>query len=85
MICTVPLCYFGTSFSEHYEHNVDNVAFEVFGQDWSSGGLGGSAGGIELPQGNGLSLPRNEGCVLGELREVGSPLSQFSGQDGNRC
>ena len=36
-----------------------------------SRGLGPWASGIELPRGNGPSLPRNEGCVLGELRVAG--------------
>ena len=40
---------------EFYEHNVDNLAIEVVGQNWSCevicfpGGLGGRAGGIKLP------------------------------------
>ena len=40
--------------------------------------MGARASGIELPHGNGPSLPRKEGCVLG------SPLSHFSEHDGNR-
>ena len=42
----------GTSSFDNYEHNVDNAAL---------------AGGIDLPHGNGPFMPRNEGCVLGEL------------------
>ena len=60
---------------EYHEHNVDNVAIEVAGQNWSSevdlsypGGLAGRAGGIKLPLVGGPFVPRNEGCVQGELR-----------------
>ena len=44
----------GTSSFEDYEHNVDNLALEVVG--------------LELPHGNGHFMPRNEGCVLSELK-----------------
>ena len=70
-----------TSFGgEEYEHNNECRAVEVIGQDRSSEvvvlfledwELG--ASGIELPHGNGLSLPRNEGCALGGLRVAGPP------------
>ena len=63
---------------EYYEHSVDNLVVEVVGQNWSSevislffGGLGGRAGGIELPLVNGLFVPRDEECVHGELRVCG--------------
>ena len=39
-----------------------------------SRGLEAPASGLELPHGNGPSLPRNEGRVLGELRVAGFPL-----------
>ena len=46
-----------TSSTEYYEHNVDNLAIELVGQNWSSevmdhsfpGGLGGRDSGIKLP------------------------------------
>ena len=57
--------------SEECGHN-ECQALEVIEQDWSSEvgsalsrGLGARASGTELPHGNGPSLPRNEGCVLG--------------------
>ena len=65
----------GTYSFEDYEHNVDNLALEVVGQklsgevvslfseDWELG-----TGGTKLARGNGPSLPRNEGCLLGELK-----------------
>ena len=68
-----------TSSLEYHEHNVGNLALEVVGQNWSSEvisflrRLGGWAGGIKLPLVNGPFMPRNEGCVLGELRVAGSP------------
>ena len=61
------------------EHNNEFWAIEVFGQDWSSEvvalflsrGLGAWASSLELPHDDGPSLPRNEGCVLCELRVAG--------------
>ena len=67
---------------EELEQQQRVLAIEVVGQDWSSEvvalfledwELGRVA--LELPHGNGPSLPRNEGCVLGELRVGGSLCS----------
>ena len=63
---------------EEYEHNNECQATDVSGQGWSSEVvalcLEDRASGRELPHGNGPSLPRNEGCVLSELRVSGFPL-----------
>ena len=40
-----------------------------------SRGLGAWASSFELPHDHGSSLPRNEGCMLGSLRSLGSPWS----------
>ena len=51
---------------ECYEHHVDNLAFEVVGQNWSSevisfpGGLGGRADDIKLSFVDGPFVSRNE-------------------------
>ena len=53
---------------EYYEHNVDNLAIEIvrsevislFLEDWE-------VGWHKLPLVNGPFVPRNEGCVKGEL------------------
>ena len=77
----------GTSSFEDHEHNVDNLALEVVGQNWSSeavsllGGLGAWTGGIELPHGSGPFMPRNEGDVLGELKPL-SPSSKWQKEEG---
>ena len=61
-----------------FEHNNECRAVEVIGQELVkrgggalSRGLGAREGSFELPHGNGHSLPRSEGCVLGELRVAG--------------
>ena len=62
----------GSGLCSVYEHNSECRAIEVIGQVWSSEvvalfledrELG--EGSIELPHGNGPSLPRNEGCFVG--------------------
>ena len=70
---------------EEYGHNNECWAIEVIGLDWSREvvALFLEDWELGLPHGNGPSLPRKEGCVLGELRVVGFPLSHFSEQDGN--
>ena len=40
------------------------------------GGFGARTGGFKLPHGNGSFMPRNEGCVLGELKIAG--LTSFA-------
>ena len=64
---------------EVFEHNNECRAVEV--SHWAglvkrgggalSRGLGAREGSFELPHGNGPSLPRSEGCVLGELIVAG--------------
>ena len=66
----------GTSSLQFYEHNVGNLALEVHGQNRSSEVISLSledweVGGIKLPVFNGHFVPRNEGCVLEELRVAG--------------
>ena len=61
----------GTSSFEDYEHNVDNFALDVVGKKWSVEVVSlppARTGGIKLPHGNGSFMPRNEECVLGELK-----------------
>ena len=66
----------GSEGTSSYEHNVGNLALEVFGQIWSSEVISlflerfGRSGEVALmlPRVNGPSLPRNEGCVWGEPR-----------------
>ena len=67
-----------TSSVGYYEHNVDNLAIEVVGQSWSSEVISffledweSRAGGTEPPFVYGPLVPRNEGCVQGELRVSG--------------
>ena len=55
--------------SEVYEHNNEYQAIDVIGQDWSSVVV------ATLTRGLGASsLPRNEGCMLGQLRVAGFSL-----------
>ena len=69
----------GTSSLEHHEHNVGTLALEVVGQSWSSEVI--SLFLEDLEVGRVASschlsmdlMPRNEGCVLGELRVAGFP------------
>ena len=70
--CGCPKVRFGVSTA------LKGKEVRVLGQDWSSEvvslfprGLGARTGGIELPHGNGPSMSRNEGCVLGELKVAG--------------
>ena len=56
-----------TSSVEYYEHNVDDFAIEVVGQNWSSEVISlfledweVGRGGIKLPFIHGLVVPRNE-------------------------
>ena len=46
-----------------------------------SQGLGARATGTELPHGNGVSLPRNEGCVLGGRVAGFPPLTVFTAEN----
>ena len=64
---------------EYYEHNVDNLAIEIvrsevislFWEDWE-------VGWHKLPLVNGPFVPRNEGCVKGELESLDSHRSLCS-------
>ena len=67
---------------EYYERNVDNLAIEVKWQNWSSEvvslfledwAVGRVA--FKVPLVHGPFVPRNEGCVQGEVRVSG--LSSF--------
>ena len=68
-----------TSSEEYYEHKFDNLAVGVVRQNWSSQVISlfledwevGRVVLIKLPLANGPFVPRNEGCVLGELRVSG--------------
>ena len=53
---------------EFCEHNVENTAIAL------SQRLGAWEGCLGLPRDHGPSLPRNEGCVLGQVRVAGFPL-----------
>ena len=76
----------GTSL-EYYEHKVGNLALEVVGQNWScevishffeDWEVGRAALSCHLSVD--LCMPRNEGCVLEELRISGfSSLLVFGG------
>ena len=64
-----------TSFGcEEYEHNNECRAIEVIGQDWSSEVVALSLSLEDWELGNGLSLPGNEGRMLGEPRVPGFSL-----------
>ena len=66
---------------EVFEHNSECPAvagLATRGGDALSRGLGAWANSFELPHGHGPSLPRNEGCILGQLRVAGSPCSLCS-------
>ena len=47
----------------------ERVGVSLFLEDWEKGGS-------KLPHGKRLSMPRNEGCVLGELKVAG--LTSFA-------
>ena len=63
------------SFLEYYEHNVENLAVEGVGQNWSSEVISLFLEDLEVGRAAlnchwsiGPAVPRNEGCVYGELR-----------------